>query len=409
MWLGVWRVGTGEGVTGRENVFELLLISGQPEKKRDLGDVSSFPSTFVRGGARLGSPGLAGGAVLRVAVTGRMSSADPKTVFSVCSWFALNICMGNLNGWILKRHGFSYPVLLTAIHMVCCWALSGALLTTVMTPDVARPASSRAIRKVRTLSLAFCASVACGNMALRYIYVSFAQMITAASPLFTIALMYTLTGKRYSPAAYASMVPMCGGVMMCTAGEVNFHALGFAAVVASTLLRGVKSILQGKLLTAPEEKFDSLTLLYHMSWCSIAPLGAYAALVEYPALYDPQLRGPGALGLWGLVLLSALNAFLLNLANFLVTKLTSAVTLQVLGNVKVVLSIGISLLIFGNKVPSHPLRLPPPSHAPAHPLRARPSRLHPPSLGPPPPWPRRSPLRAECRRLCAEPRRSLRR
>ena len=90
---------------------------------------------------------------------GRMSSADPKTVFSVCSWFALNICMGNLNGWILKRHGFSYPVLLTAIHMVCCWALSGALLTTVMTPDVARPASSRAIRKVRTLSLAFCAGV----------------------------------------------------------------------------------------------------------------------------------------------------------------------------------------------------------------------------------------------------------
>ena len=36
----------------------------------------------------------------------------------------------------------------------------------------------------------------------------------------------------------------CGGVMLCTAGELNFHALGFAAVVASTLLRGVKSILQ---------------------------------------------------------------------------------------------------------------------------------------------------------------------
>jgi len=32
--------------------------------------------------------------------------------------------------------------------------------------------------------------------------------------------------------------------MLCTAGELNFHALGFAAVVASTLLRGVKSILQ---------------------------------------------------------------------------------------------------------------------------------------------------------------------
>ena len=99
--------------------------------------------------------------------------------------------------------------------------------------------------------------------------------------------------------------------------------------------------------------------------------------------------------LWGLVLASALTAFFLNLANFLVTKRTSAVTLQVvqplrdrisltlalapnlaqslrthpcspspnrrrrrsrraqvLGNVKVVLSIGISLLVFGNQVSS---------------------------------------------------------
>ena len=43
-------------------------------------------------------------------------------------------------------------------------------------------------------------------------------------------------------------------------------------------------------------------------------------------------------------------SFFLNLANFLVTKYTSAVALQVLGNVKVVLSIVVSLIIFGNKV-----------------------------------------------------------
>ena len=54
------------------------------------------------------------------------------------------------------------------------------------------------------------ASVACGNIALQYIYVSFAQMVTAAGPLFTIMLMYTMTGKRYSKEAYASMIPMCG-------------------------------------------------------------------------------------------------------------------------------------------------------------------------------------------------------
>ena len=100
----------------------------------------------------------------------------------------------------------------------------------------------------------------------------------------------------------------CGGVMLCTAGELNFHALGFAAVVASTLLRGVKSILQairiimmtaipceapfptrlfepsqGRLLTAPEDKLDAMSLLYHMTRSSVRASSA-------PSLYSRALR-----------------------------------------------------------------------------------------------------------------------
>ena len=87
-----------------------------------------------------------------------------------------------------------------------------------------------------------------------------------------------------------------------------------------------------------------------MAGCSLPPLGLYAALVEHGALYDPRLRGEGATRRWALVLLSGVVAFLLNLSNLVVTKRTSAVSLQVLGNVKVVLSIGVSLAIFGNSI-----------------------------------------------------------
>jgi len=269
---------------------------------------------------------------------------------AVCAqWFGLNIAISNLNGWVL-RNGFRYPVLLTITHMVCCWTLAGASLLSCMRPHAAHPIGIAAIRKVHTLSIAFCGSVACGNVALRFIYVSFAQMVTAAGPLFTMILMYSMAGKRYSRAAYASMVPMCGGVMLCTAGELNFSVCGFTAVVSATVLRGVKTILQARLLTGAQEKFDSLTLLYHMSKSSIAPLGTFAALVEYSALYDPRLGSHHATKRWALVFISGLVAFFLNLCNFVITKRTSPVTLQVLGNVKVVLSIGVSLLVFGNAI-----------------------------------------------------------
>merc|ERR1719401_2900757 len=53
--------------------------------------------------------------------------------------------------------------------------------------------------------------------------------------------------------------------------------------------------------------------------------------------------------LW-LILLSAANAWLLNIFNFLVTVYTSPVTLQVLGNVKSCISILVSCFIFGNSL-----------------------------------------------------------
>merc|ERR1712008_256522 len=103
------------------------------------------------------------------------------------------------------------------------------------------------------------------------------------------------------------------------------------AVIMATLLRGVKSIVQQRLLTSPEEKLDSMSLLFHMSGPSILFLGLFCAATEYEALYEERLYQPEAAHLWGLILLT--------LANFLVTKYTSAIALQVLGNVKVVLSI----------------------------------------------------------------------
>jgi drug/metabolite transporter (DMT)-like permease len=223
--------------------------------------------------------------------------------------------------------------MLTTIHMIVCWVCSGlALQSAAFRPKPGTTVSPALRRKVAGLALAFCQSVTCGNVALRFIYVSFAQMVTAASPLFTMVLMYLATGKRYSRLSTFSMLPMCGGVMMCTAAEINFHLVGFSAVIAATLLRGVKSIVQQRLLTSPEEKLDSMSLLFHMSGPSVVILSLFSAATEYEALWEQRLYEPEAAHLWGLIVLSGCVSFMLNLANFLVTKYTSAIALQVRGN-----------------------------------------------------------------------------
>jgi len=180
------------------------------------------------------------------------------------------------------------------------------------------------------------------------------------------------------------MPVICGGLMLCSAAEVNFNMTGFLYAVGAALLRAVKTLVQGALLQG--DKIDSVSLLFYMApWAGLflqlcAPLSegfgapllllealtglrndgsssskdaAVAAFLrakqadsELPEAIGTPLRGGGPLLL--MLLASGLNACLLNVANFQVTAYTSPVTLQVLGNVKSCLGILISVAVFRN-------------------------------------------------------------
>ena len=107
------------------------------------------------------------------------------------------------------------------------------------------------------------------------------------------------------------------------------------------------SAAPGLLLSSAVERLDSISLLYHMSKPSMWMLTAWVLALERDALYDESIRDGS---LWLCILASSWVAFFLNVANFLVTLHTSPVTLQVLGNIKVVMLIGVSVAIFRNEV-----------------------------------------------------------
>jgi len=148
-------------------------------------------------------------------------------------------------------------------------------------------------------------------------------------------------------------------MVVCAENEANFSAIGAALVIGSTILRSAKSIIQGELLSSAEDRLDSATLLYYMSPYAAGMLLLSSLAMEGVAPIILLLQGSG-ISVNGLpagtgsekvavlVLISGVNAFLLNLSTFLVTAYTSAVMLQVLGNVKSCFGIIISVLIFGN-------------------------------------------------------------
>lgn len=302
------------------------------------------------------------------------SKATAQTLAVVASWFFLNIAMGSSTKWIFlyakicmeetkQCYAFKFPLTITVIHMVFSWAMCWCQLTCMGSrPKVPGLSVGQQLEKIVPLAVCFSLSVAMGNLSLKYIYPSFNQMLGAMSPLITVLLAMAIQRKRYNWWTWLSMPVICGGLAICSFQESNFHPLGAFYATGATVLRAVKSIMQGRLLQG--DKIDSVSLLYYMApWAA----GVLLLLATFMEGFEPQLlllsglrgmgpAGPGAVhdrvtgGTYVVLLLvvSGLNACLLNVANFLVTSYTSAVTLQVLGNVKSCLAIAVSVAIFGN-------------------------------------------------------------
>ncbi|KAL8260619.1 hypothetical protein R6Q59_028572 [Mikania micrantha] len=268
----------------------------------------------------------------------------------VSSWYASNIGVLLLNKYLLSNYGFKYPIFLTMCHMTACSLLSYIAIVWLKIVPLQTVRSRVQFFKISALSLVFCASVVSGNVSLRYLPVSFTQAVGATTPFFTAVFAYLMTMKKEAWLTYVALIPVVAGVVIASGGEPSFHLFGFIMCLGATAARALKSVLQGILLSSEGEKLNSMNLLLYM-----APVAVVILLPATLLLEDNVVGIAIALArkdvnvVWYLLFNSAL-AYLVNLTNFLVTKHTSALTLQVLGNAKGAVAVVISILIFKNPV-----------------------------------------------------------
>lgn len=107
--------------------------------------------------------------------------------------------------------------------------------------------------------------------------------------------------------------------------------------------------MQGLLLTDPSEKMDSMNLLRFMSPISLAVLLPAVWVLE-PGVVTLLSESRHDYFFIMFLSVNAMLAYFVNLLNFLVTKYTSALTLQVLGNGKGVAAVVVSVMLFKNPV-----------------------------------------------------------
>lgn len=271
------------------------------------------------------------------------------TVAIIVIWYGTNILLLLTNKYLLTNYGYRFPIFLTFLHMVSCALMSYAVVVSRIV-QMQRIQSRQQLIKVATVALVFCASLVLANTSLGFIPVSFNQAIGSTTPAFTAVLAIGMLGKYEPAAVYWSLVPVVLGICIASGFEPSFHLFGFTCCILATAARAFKSVLQGILLADNSEKLDSLNLLLYM-----API-ASAALIPLTMIYEPTAltttlsRAADDPVFAAALMFNVFLAYFVNLANFLVTKHTSALTLQVLGNAKGVIAAVISVMIFKNQL-----------------------------------------------------------
>nr|KJB35996.1 hypothetical protein B456_006G135900 [Gossypium raimondii] len=249
--------------------------------------------------------------------TQQSSSTKKQTLFIaslIILWYSSNIGVLLLNKFLLSNYGFRFPIFLTMCHMSACAFLSYVSIVFMKLVPLQPIKSRPQFLKIATLSVVFCGSV--------------------------VGAWVT----------YAALVPVVAGVVIASGGEPGFHWFGFIMCLSATAARAFKSVLQGILLSSEGEKLNSMNLLLYMSPIAVLVLVPAVLIMEPNVLEVILSLGKQHRYMWLLLFINSTMAYSANLSNFLVTKHTSALTLQVLGNAKGAVAVVISILLFRNPV-----------------------------------------------------------
>ncbi|CAM6102802.1 unnamed protein product [Calypogeia fissa] len=272
------------------------------------------------------------------------------TISLIGSWYFSNIGVLLLNKYLLSNYGFKFPIFLTMCHMSACALFSYVAIAWMKVVPMQAIRSRSQFVKIAALSVIFCTSVVSGNISLRFLPVSFNQAIGATTPFFTAMFAYAMTLRREAWLTYASLIPVVVGVVIASGGEPSFHLYGFIMCISATAARALKSVVQGILLSNEGEKLNSMNLLLYMAPIAVVILLPATLWLEPNVLGITIRQAQVDPGILFLLLVNSSMAYFVNLTNFLVTKTTSALTLQVLGNAKGAVAVVVSILLFRNPV-----------------------------------------------------------
>ena len=241
----------------------------------------------------------------------------------------------------------TFPVLLAAYQMFFVGAVCFAYLVQV---GRFRPPSRAIVMRILPLGMVRSSDIGFGNAALRLLSVALQQIIKSTIPVYVCFLSAVVLKKRVPEKVWVTLIPIVGGVVMASWGELSASWIGVIFAVVSCVARAGKAIINDLLLHAKrdDERLDTIQIMMYESPLSGVCLLLVGLFVEWDSVANwASLESRSSI--WDLLAYNSLcgGLMLLNQWSYIsIIKYTSSVTCQVLMNLKMISLIAVSIFLF---------------------------------------------------------------
>jgi solute carrier family 35 protein E3 len=272
------------------------------------------------------------------AIDGRTSAVIGFNVVSSIAIILTNKAVFDLIDYKFATTMTFFHFVVTFLGLVVCWQLG------LFTPKRAP------MQHVLPLCLSFCGFVVLTNLSLQYNSVGFYQIAKIGTTPTVVVLETLYFGKVFSQKTKLSLIPVCLGVLLTSATDIQFNFIGAVYAFLGVLVTSMYQIWVGT--KQKELGLDSMQLLFNQ-----APISAIMLLFLIPVFEDPSeiLSYPYDTQSVIAIFISSVLAFCVNLSIFLVIGRTSAVTYNVVGYFKLALVVLGGFLLF--QYPVMPLNI----------------------------------------------------
>jgi len=201
-------------------------------------------------------------------------------------------------------------------------------------------------------------TVLLGMFALDYLEISFTETVKSTAPAFTVIISRMLLGEITGYYVKLSLIPVMGGLALCSANELSFHLIGFFAALGTNISECLQNVYSKMLISGQSHQYSPAELQYYTSLYSLViQIPCLIFLIDWGSVLsifngedDESAQLSTLVHMAFLYLINGIFFHFQTITAYVLMDFISPVTHSVANTGKRALLIWLSVLLFGNPV-----------------------------------------------------------